>query len=237
MVFDLNIKKHFSPNCGPRKHSFPPSMIVLHYTAMENVVSAIERLCDPKFEVSAHYIISKDGEITQMVDESLRSWHAGKGTWGQVRDVNSHSIGIELDYCPSVYDELDFDCLQLQALEELLFDILNRRPEITAENIIGHSDMSPGRKFDPGRRFPWQTFAKKGLGVWPHKIASKAPDWDIFKHAAKIFGYCPPSNDKDGWSAVLYAFRLRFLPDQEGELSISDMGVIMSLAYNWPTHL
>ena len=97
--------------------------------------------------------------------------------------------------------------------------------------------MSPGRKFDPGRRFPWQTFAKKGLGVWPHNIESKAPDWDIFKHAAKIFGYCPPNNDEDGWNAVLYAFRLRFLPDQEGELSMSDMGVIISLANNWPTHL
>ncbi len=228
----IAIERHPSPNFGQRRGVKGPSLIVLHYTAMPNLEAALERLSDPKHEVSAHYLIDQQGGVIQLVAEAQRAWHAGAGSWGAYRDINSASIGVEL--CNA--GNHGFPMQQIEALKTLITDV-KQRWAISAANIIGHSDMSPGRKFDPGRRFPWQTFAKKGLGVWPHKIASKAPDWDIFKHAAKIFGYCPPSNDKDGWSAVLYAFRLRFLPDQEGELSMSDMGVIISLANNWPTHL
>jgi N-acetylmuramoyl-L-alanine amidase len=204
-------------------------MIVIHYTAMDSAAAAIERLCDPAAEVSAHYVIAETGKITQLVDEDLRAWHAGAGAWGDVTDVNSHSIGIELDYCPPFEGTLDYDERQLQALEALLSDILTRRPEITIDGIIGHSDMAPARKFDPGPRFPWKRMADAGLAVWPENVVDNDPDWDAFKQAAKAFGYRPPTDDDAGWNAVLFAFRTRFLAGQVGDLSAEDMGVILAL--------
>ena len=142
-------------------------MIVLHYTAMDSAAAAIERLCDPIYEVSAHYVIDTDGTITQLVSEDMRAWHAGAGAWGDITDVNSHAIGIELDYCPPFEGVLQFDARQIQALQDLLSDILQRRPEITPERIIGHSDMAPARKFDPGPPIPMGTFR----GPWPGNLA------------------------------------------------------------------
>jgi len=209
-------------------------MIVLHYTAMDSAAVALERMCDPEPEVSAHYLIDRDGTTTQMVDEAMRAWHAGAGAWGDITDVNSHSIGIELDYCPPFEGTLKYDERQIKSLEILLTDILHRRPEITIDGIIGHSDMAPARKFDPGPMFPWERFAKAGLAIWPQDVADQAPDWDVFKKAAKVLGYRPPSDDANGWDAVLFAFRSRFLPSQVGKLSERDMGVMLALAGQSP---
>tara|TARA_R110002124_G_scaffold106121_3_gene257492 strand:- start:6348 stop:7007 length:660 start_codon:yes stop_codon:yes gene_type:complete len=209
-------------------------MIVLHYTAMDSAAAALERMCDPAPEVSAHYLIDRDGTIVQMVDEDMRAWHAGAGAWGNVTDVNSHSIGIELDYCPPFEGSLDFDARQMRALSNLLTDILIRRPEITIDRIIGHSDMAPSRKFDPGPMFPWQELANQGLSIWPANVTDKMPNWDTFKSAALKFGYRPPVDDHDGWNAVLFAFRTRFLTGQVGVLSARDMGVMVALGQSWP---
>jgi N-acetylmuramoyl-L-alanine amidase len=205
-------------------------MIVIHYTAMDSAAAAIERLCDPAAEVSAHYVIAETGKITQLVDEDLRAWHAGAGAWGDITDVNSHSIGIELDYCPPFEGTLEFDERQMVALETLLTDIMQRRPEITIDGVIGHSDMAPARKFDPGPQFPWKRLADAGLAVWPENAVDTVPDWDVFKSAAKTFGYRPPTDDAQGWNAVLFAFRTRFLSEQVGELSAKDMGAIVALS-------
>jgi len=229
MGLDLNITQHPSPNFGPRKHGRDPDMIVIHYTAMDSAEEAIERLCSPEYEVSAHYVIAESGEITQLVDEDMRAWHAGAGAWGEVTDVNSHSIGIELDYCPPFEGRKDFDERQMAALEALLKDIMRRRPEITLNGIIGHSDMAPDRKFDPGPDFPWQHFASRGLAVFSSVGKSINPDWDGFKTAARAFGYRPPSDDDDGWKAVLFAFRTRFIPSQVGDLSAKDMSIMLAL--------
>lgn len=234
MVCELTIAHHPSANCGPRKHGLPPDMIVIHYTAMNGAAAAIERLCDPVAQVSAHYVIAENGKITQLVDEALRAWHAGAGAWGDVVDVNSHSIGIELDYCPPFEGTLEFDDRQIVALENLMTDIMRRRPEITACGVIGHSDMAPARKFDPGPQFPWKRLADAGLAIWPETVEDQAPDWDVFKQSALAFGYRPPTDDEKGWNAVLFAFRSRFLAGQVGELSKQDMGVIASLAKTWP---
>ena len=223
------IHQHPSPNFGPRKHGRAPDMIVLHYTAMDSAAAAIERLCDPTCEVSAHYVIDTDGTITQLVSEDMRAWHAGAGAWGDVTDVNSHSIVIELDYCPPFEGVVEFDTRQITAVKAVMVDILARRPEIAPVRVIGHSDMAPARKFDPGPQFPWRELAQAGLSIWPEDVNEQTPDWDVFKQAAIEFGYRAPNDDVDGWNAVLFAFRTRFNPQQSGEISGRDMGVILTL--------
>ncbi len=198
-------------------------MVVIHYTAMDSAAEAIERLCDPEFEVSAHYLIDSDGTITQLVSEELRAWHAGAGAWGDVTDVNSHSIGIELDYCPPFEGILQFDPRQMQALQDLLTDILQRHPEITPESIIGHSDMAPGRKVDPGPRFDWRRLALRGLALWPGVAGPGAFDEDL-----AAIGYRLPEGAEAG--LLLAAFRMRCRRWARGRLSGGDRQAARALA-------
>lgn len=200
----------------------PPCLIVLHYTAMESAEAALERLCDPKIEVSAHYLIAERGETVQMVDETDRAWHAGAGRWGPCDDVNTHSIGIEL----ANRGDHPFGEPQMAALERLLVDIMERH-NIPAERVIGHSDMAPGRKSDPGPRFDWARLARRGLSVWP---TGGAEPGDFTVDAAR-FGY-PVGDVDDG--LVLEAFRMRFRPWAEGALSDADRAVMAELAGRWP---
>jgi len=151
---------HPSPNFGPRRDALTPTLIVVHYTAMANAPAALERLCDPQTEVSAHYLIGGDGTLWQMVEESQRAWHAGAGEWQGQSDINSRSIGVELDN----RGDHPFGEPQMRALEDLLPGIMARWG-ITAAGVIGHSDMAPGRKFDPGPRFDWARLARQGLAV------------------------------------------------------------------------
>ncbi len=222
-----------SPNYGPRKHGLPPDMVVLHYTAMETADAACERLCDEMAEVSAHYVISEQGDITQLVSEDMRAWHAGAGAWGAVKDVNSHSIGIELANAGSLYDMPPFPHPQMQALRLLLSGIL-KRWHIPAERVIGHSDMAPDRKFDPGAKFDWQGLALDGLSIWPDRFVEITASWDLFKQEALLFGYRPPEDTQAGWEHVLSAFRMRFFPTKQGTLDSDDMVAIMRLAKKWP---
>jgi len=130
-----------SPNCGVRRNGLVPRYVVLHYTAMASAEAAIDRLCDPKAEVSAHYVICKSGRITQLVSEGLRSWHAGAGEWHGLQDMNSRSIGIELDND----GQGPFAPVLMLNLETLLARLLAAW-DIPPQNVIGHSDMAPGRK-------------------------------------------------------------------------------------------
>ncbi|WP_170290288.1 N-acetylmuramoyl-L-alanine amidase [Rhodovulum strictum] len=198
-------------------------MIVLHYTAMP-LAGALDRLCDPAAEVSAHYLIARDGQLFQLVDEDARAWHAGAGRWGAVGDVNSRSIGIELD---NRGDE-PFAAPLMATLERLLDRVMSRRA-VPPERVIGHSDMAPGRKCDPGRRFDWQRLARAGLSVWP-ETATAAPDAAAFRAAAGRFGY------GTDWpmDAVLDAFRQRFRPWATGPLDPADMGAMLDLARRFP---
>ena len=219
-----------SPNCGSRRHGAGPDMVVLHYTAMATAAAAIERLCDPCFEVSAHYVIAEDGKVTQLVAEPDRAWHAGAGAWGSVDDVNSHSIGIELANGGPDSDAPEFPKAQMIALETLLAGILLRW-SIPPERVIAHSDMAPGRKLDPGPCFDWQRLAGKGLSIWLDADPQDA-DWTIFKKSAVEFGY-RAETDSD-WQNVLEAFRLRFYPNVIGPLNGQDVGTITALALNYP---
>ena len=152
-----------SPNHGPRRAPFEggPRAIVLHYTDMISAEVALERLCDPAAQVSAHYLIARDGTVTRLVAEEQRAWHAGISCWkidGQdVTDVNSASIGIELDNPGHTHGLLPYSDAQLATLIALCRDIM-RRWNIPLENIVGHDQIAPGRKIDPGPLFPWDNF-------------------------------------------------------------------------------
>lgn len=206
-------------------------MVVLHYTAMETATYACERLCDPCAEVSAHYVISEQGHITQLVDENMRAWHAGAGAWGDVVDVNSHSIGIEL----ANLGTHPFPAPQMDALEILLVGIQDWWA-IPAARVIGHSDMAPDRKFDPGLRFDWRRLALGGFSVWPSDAEPVVVDWESFKSYATTFGYRPAQDTVAGWAQVLSAFRMRFMPHKTGEIDGRDMGLMKTMAVTWPCH-
>lgn len=210
-----------SPNFGPRRGGQRPELVVIHYTAMADCAAAKDRLCDPAAEVSAHWLIAEDGTLHGLVDEDQRAWHAGAGAWQGRDDVNSRSIGIEL----SNRGDHPFSERQMTALERLLNEILHRWT-IGPEGVIGHSDMAPGRKIDPGPRFDWLRLARQGLSVWPDPSAAPcAPNPAGFQALAQNFGY--PDADLD---TTLAAFRLRFRPRAAGPLAPQDMGAIADLA-------
>ncbi|MEZ5675604.1 MAG: N-acetylmuramoyl-L-alanine amidase [Thalassovita sp.] len=189
--------QHPSPNFGARRGAVQPDMVVLHYTAIPCAAS-LERLCDPQAEVSAHYLISETGRIWQLVPEDKRAWHAGAGKWGSVTDVNSHSIGIELVNLGTH----PFAEPQMAALEWLLAGIMQRWA-IRPERVIGHSDMAPDRKSDPGPRFDWHRLARQGLAVWPDVCRADhrgEEGWSAetilqMGQALRRFGYVMPDND------------------------------------------
>ncbi|MEX2036229.1 MAG: N-acetylmuramoyl-L-alanine amidase [Xanthobacteraceae bacterium] len=154
-----------SPNFDERTGLARPDMIVLHYTGMPFTDDAIHRLCDPKARVSAHYCVLERGSILQFVPESKRAWHAGISTWNGDPDVNSRSIGIEIANPGHDYGYPDFPKRQIAAAITLCRALLTRNI-IRPENIVAHSDVAPGRKKDPGEKFPWRQLALSGVGLW-----------------------------------------------------------------------
>lgn len=211
---------HPSPNFGPRRDGLRASLIVLHYTAMTSARAALARLCDPQAEVSAHYLIGADGTIWQMVEEDMRAWHAGRGEWAGQQDINSRSIGIELDN----RGDHPFAEAQMKALEGLLPQIM-ARCGIQTPGVIGHSDMSPGRKCDPGPRFDWARLARRGLARSTGDRADSNPHEAQFRALAQSAGFTAPASDE----MLLAAVRLRFRPWGQGPLTDKDMAVLQAL--------
>ncbi len=164
----MKIKSAPSPNFDDRK--LPISCLVLHYTGMETGKAALDRLCDPDAKVSAHYMVEEDGTIFQLVDEADRAWHAGVSSWNGVNDINSASIGIEIVNGGHDYGLPEFPDVQIGALLWLCAGILERH-DIQPKNIVGHSDIAPARKEDPGEKFPWALLAAENIGVWPKNIS------------------------------------------------------------------
>lgn len=230
---------HPSPNHGPRRGGVRADMVVLHHTAMASAGAALERLCAPEAQVSAHYLIGAGGELWQLVAEEARAWHAGAGEWAGVADVNSRSIGIELDNDGAT----PFAAAQILRLEGLLAGIMKRHA-IPPERVIAHSDMAPARKVDPGPRLDWARLARLGLSVWPSgaavaeaeaELRSLAPEAlaRAFGVAVRTFGYgLDPATPGPG--PVLAAFRLRFRPGAEGEVALRDAALARVLAMRWP---
>ncbi|MEO1787887.1 MAG: N-acetylmuramoyl-L-alanine amidase [Pseudomonadota bacterium] len=163
-----------SPNFNARRH--PVDMLVLHYTGMESAEAAIARLKDPAADVSAHYVVREDGVVVQMVSEADRAWHAGVSAWQGDDDLNSRSIGIEIvngghDVPLGDGSLPPFPTVQIAAVVSLCGAILVRHP-IPMTRIVGHSDIAPARKRDPGEHFPWAILADAGIGIWPPAKAS-----------------------------------------------------------------
>ena len=213
----MDLRWHPSPNFNMRPDGERPELVVIHYTAMESCEAALERLCDPVAEVSAHYLIGHDGTLWHMVEEEMRAWHAGVSTWQGRERVNHRSIGIELDNRGGH----PFAEAQMAVLEDLLGGIL-RRWDIRPEGVVGHSDIAPTRKQDPGPRFDWLRLARQGLAIWP-EVGEGDPV--TFRDDLRCFGY--PDEDPD---AVLQAFRDRFRPGLSGPVDATDAGIARDLA-------
>jgi len=177
-------------------------MLVLHYTGMQDAASALARLCDPAAQVSAHYMIDEGGAVLRLVPEARRAWHAGVAYWRGHSDVNSRSIGIELVNRGHEYGYDPFPRPQMTALTELASAIISRHP-IPARNVVGHSDIAPDRKMDPGELFDWQSLAATGIGIWPQAVAAETAD---IPRLLMQFGYDPQAD------TALAAFQRHFRP-------------------------
>jgi len=188
-------------------------------------MDALERLCDPTAEVSAHYLISEAGTVWQMVAEARRAWHAGTGRWGGCYDINSRSIGIEL----ANPGDRPYPEPQMVALESVMCGVVARW-RIAPERVIAHSDMAPGRKSDPGARFDWRRLALQGLSVWPRAGGGATASAGDFLRHAKQFGYSADATPE----VILWAFRLRFRPWATGPADATDAALAADLARRFP---
>ncbi|MEN3931308.1 N-acetylmuramoyl-L-alanine amidase [Microvirga sp. W0021] len=154
-----------SPNHGERVGVSAPDLIILHYTGMPDAGEALQRLCNPVAEVSCHYFIFEDGRTLQLVPEARRAWHAGVSSWAGQKDINSRSIGIEIANPGHEGGLPPFPEAQIKAVIALCRDIAQRW-QIKPQDILGHSDIAPGRKVDPGELFPWEQLHREGIGHW-----------------------------------------------------------------------
>lgn len=214
-----------SPNHDTR-NAPKVQMLVLHYTGMRDAKSALDHMCDPASGVSAHYMVDEDGSVYQLVPEELRAWHAGDSSWRGVTDVNSLAIGIELVNPGHQFGYRDFTDFQMDALLELTRDIVARLA-IRPEYVLGHSDVAPLRKMDPGERFDWSTLARHGVGLWPFrnpalgmakgpvlKVGSEGQEVAAVQDLLGRFGYAVPQTGlfDEETSNVTAAFQRHFRP-------------------------
>lgn len=211
---ELTIIDHPSPNFGDRAAGSEIDMLIIHYTGMKSAADSLARMCDPAAEVSAHYLIDEQGTIYRLVDETARAWHAGASRWGGVTDINSRAIGIELQNPGHDWGYESFSEAQMKSLIALARDIVDRHG-IPAQNVLGHSDVSPGRKQDPGHLFDWKGLAAAGIGIWPPGLSDEMsydlpPDEaDILKALTQI-GY----DDSLPLSDLVMAFQRHWCPNK-----------------------
>jgi len=187
-----------------------PQYVILHHTTNETAARALATLTDPQRMVSAHYLVGRDGVVYQLVDERYRAWHAGASRWGADTDINSASIGIELDN-----DGFEpYPAVQVEALLALLGDIRSRH-DIPRENFLAHGDVAPGRKVDPGALFPWSVLAQHGFGAWCDAPPAPAPAGEASSDDVMLalFGY-----DVAQPEAAIRAFNRHFMALEDDPL-------------------
>jgi N-acetylmuramoyl-L-alanine amidase len=198
-----------SPNFDDRPPNTPIDILILHYTGMQTGAAAVARLCDPEARVSAHYTVDEDGTVFVHVPEERRAWHAGVSYWGGARDVNARSIGIEIVNPGHEFGYRSFPDIQIEAVIELAREVIQRR-KIPAARVLGHSDVAPARKMDPGELFPWGKLALAGIGLWPQ--TRKHPLDLPFETGLRIFGYGLPPDMDVSPEVVIKAFQRHFRP-------------------------
>lgn len=200
-----------SPNFDARPAALVPDILLLHYTGMQSCEAAVERLCDPAARVSSHYTVDEDGTVYRHVAEEHRAWHAGISYWAGARDINARSIGIEVVNPGHEFGYRPFPGRQVEAVIRLARDILSRH-SIPASRVIGHSDVAPARKLDPGELFPWGALALDGVGLWPqtrrHRLEGS------FREGLRRFGYGLSPDMEVPDSTVISAFQRHFRPLQ-----------------------
>jgi len=193
---------------------------------MESAKAALDRLCDPASQVSAHWLIEEDGTIWSLVDEQHRAWHAGQAYWAGETDINSRSIGIELVNPGHEFGYRPFPAAQMEALASLARDIIARHP-IPPHRVLGHSDVAPDRKTDPGELFDWQWLARQGVGIWPQAPSSGVrsdPAEALRRIGYRVEGDIPSL-------AVITAFQRRFRPSRvDGDLDRETIAIAATVA-------
>lgn len=200
-----------------------PNLIVIHHTAQDSCAQTYRTFALERTQVSSHYVICDDGTITQMLNDLVRGWHAGGGSWGRNTDINSVSIGIELDN----NGKEPFSYAQINSLVFLLKK-LTKKYKIPTQNIVGHSDIAPGRKTDPSALFPWEALAKSGLGIWYDEEGLKTIELPLnfnTTFALKYIGY-----NTDKIEKAIYSFKLHFNSDEVSyELTEKDKKILFLL--------
>ena len=213
--------KNFSPNYDRKKRaSNSIQIIVFHYTGMQSERESINRLCDPSSKVSSHYLISRKGKITRMVRDHYVAWHAGQSCWREKKNLNKNSIGIELVNKGHQFGYISFKKKQISSLIKLCKKLI-KKYKINKKNIVGHSDIAPLRKIDPGEKFPWKYLAKNKVGIWhdnkPNflrkyrktKVLNKQDKKRFVKNLKKI-GYCFSVKNKSFFIKTIKAFQRHF---------------------------
>ena len=216
----MKINVVYSPNFDQRKRpSKSIKLLVIHYTGMQSERESIMRLCNPKYKVSSHFVINQNGKIYRLVQDYQTAWHAGKSCWGKYKNLNKNSIGIELVNKGHEFDYTNFKKKQLSSLIKIC-KILIKKYKIKKRNIVGHSDISPLRKIDPGEKFPWKELADKKIGIWHN---CKAKDLIKFRQVRisnkfksefinnlKKIGYCFHNKKKTNFSKTVQAFQRHY---------------------------
>jgi N-acetylmuramoyl-L-alanine amidase len=207
----ISVRERPSPNHAPRDDPPRIDMLVLHYTGMRSAGEALDRLCDPVARVSAHYVIEEDGTVWRLVSEARRGFHAGISCWERGVDLNRVSIGVEIVNPGHDWGYRPFPEAQMRVVKDLCRDILSRHP-IPAHRIVGHSDIAPERKSDPGELFDWGRLARAGIGLWPgpgDRVATVGIDRARAMESLSNIGYCVAANAE---APVVAAFQRRFRP-------------------------
>jgi len=197
-------KTYQSPNFDDRRPDGLIDMLVLHYTGMRTAEEALRRLCDDQAKVSAHYAVDEDGTCYALVAEEHRAWHAGVASWRGNMDINARSIGIEIVNPGHEFGYRPFPTVQMEMVRDLVLDILRRHP-IPPRNVVGHSDVAPTRKQDPGELFDWPGLAESGIGLWADNDALAGDVADVLRWLERL-GY-----DTADEEAALLAFQRHFL--------------------------
>ena len=211
----------YSPNFNSKKRSKNSiKIVVIHYTGMQSERESIIRLCNPKSKASSHFLINQNGKVYRLVQDNRIAWHAGKSCWGKYKNLNKNSIGIELVNKGHQFGYTNFKKKQLLSLIKICKSLV-RKYKIKKRNIIGHSDIAPLRKIDPGEKFPWKQLSKKNIGIWHSAkpnllrifrkigISSKKDKIKFVKNLKKI-GYCFSINNKSFFVKIVKAFQRHY---------------------------